>query len=148
MEDFKINPKKDLNAINHTTTLKSNNMHYSCSECQSVIEIIKLDEKFIGFKCKNNHNIKMNIKEYLDKIREYNNILNNDKIINNSICNNHNKEYLSYCFECNMHLCKKCLKSGKHRYHYKIYIMEILPDDNILKEIKSLIKNNQKKIKE
>ena len=145
-----INSKKDLNIINDTSPLKSNNTHYYCSECQSVIEIIKIDEESIEFKCKNNHNIKMNIKDYLDKIKEYKNNmnLNNEIIINNSICNNHNEEYLSYCFKCNMHLCKKCLKSGKHSYHYKIYIIEITPDDEILKEIKNLIKNNKNKIKE
>lgn len=64
-------------------------------------------------------------------------ILNNNIVINHSICNNHKEEYLSYCFEYNMNLFKKSLKSGKHSYHYKIDIIEISPDDEILKEIKS-----------
>ena len=66
----------------------------------------------------------MNIEEYLDKIKEYKDrmILNNNMLSNSSNCNKHNEEHLSHCFECKMHLCKNCLKTGEHGYHYKIYI--------------------------
>lgn len=49
--------------MNDISQLESKNKYYNCSECQLVIEIIKIDEEFIEFRCKNNHNIKMNIKE-------------------------------------------------------------------------------------
>ena len=67
MEDIKIEMNKDLNNINDALSLKENKICYGCSECSSVIEIINIDDENIEFKCNNNHNIKMNIKEYLNK---------------------------------------------------------------------------------
>ena len=37
-----------------------------------------------------------------------------------------------YSIDCNQHLCKKCLKSGEHKYHYKIVLVEIAPSNKIL----------------
>ena len=46
----------------------SDNIHfYNCSECSSNIAIISLDKNKIIFKCNNNHNIEIEIKEYLKK---------------------------------------------------------------------------------
>ena len=151
MEDIKIiTNKKNLDESKESPTSKSNKISYNCSECQSLIEIIKIDEEFIEFKCNNNHNIKMNIKEYLNTIKEYNdkNVLNTDITFNNSIYNKHEEEYLSYCFECNMHLCKKCLITGEHSYHYKINIIEIMPTNDMLLKLKKFIKDNKNKIKD
>ena len=148
MEIIKNNHKNDLNNMNEETpSLEQKNIYYNCPECQSAIEILKLDEEFIEFNCNNNHNNKMKIKEYLDKIKENKDkmILNDNMKQNNDICNKHKKEYLSYCFECNKHLCKKCLKTGTHGYHYKIYIDEVLPKHKIITKIENLIKNNDKK---
>ena len=93
MEDIKINLEKDLNNIKGISQFKSNKMYYNCTECQSAIEIIKIQEKFIEFQCNNDHNIKMEIKDYLERIKEYRNKINlNDEIItNDSICNKHKK---------------------------------------------------------
>jgi len=122
----------------------SNKIYYNCTECSSNIEIISLNEHYIKFKCNNNnHNIQMKIKDYLKKIKQFNN-----KILNINICEKHNEEYLSYCFDCNIHLCKECLRTGEHSYHYKIYIIEILPKNEILDKIRNLIKNNKIKIDE
>ena len=72
MENIKNNHKNDLNNMNDEAhSLEQKNIYYNCPECQSVIEILKLDEEFIEFNCNNNHNNKMKIKEYLDKIKEY-----------------------------------------------------------------------------
>ena len=101
---------------------------YNCSECQSSIEIINLDEEFFEFKCNNDHDIKINIKEYLNKLKGHKKLMQQ----NNNICKNHNEKYLSYCFECNEHLCEKCLISGEHSFHYKINIIEIKPKKEIL----------------
>ena len=89
----------------------------------------------------------MYIKKFLDKIKEYKDkkILNNNIISNNSKCNKHKEDYLSYCFECKMHLCNKCLVTGEHGYHYKINIIEVMPTNEILTEIKKLLTNNRKK---
>ena len=100
----------------------SNKIYYNCTKCSSNIEIISLDENDIKFKCNNNHNINISVKDYLKEMKKYNNIKLND-----NKCDKHKEEYLSYCFDCNIHLCKECLRTGEHSYHYKIYIIEILP---------------------
>ena len=57
----------------------------------------------------------------------------------------HNKEYESYCFVCNEHLCEKCLISREHLEHDKISLKETTPsphEKNILENIyKYLLKN-------
>ena len=122
--------KKEAADMNDAPPSDPKNCLYNCSECSSNIEIISLDENNIEFICNNKHNIKIEIKEYLNKMKQYNKIkLNDDK------CDVHKKEYLSYCFDCNNHLCKDCLKTGNHKYHYKINIIEILPEDEILDKI-------------
>ena len=149
MEDIKIEMKKDLDNMNDAPPLKKKKMYYNCSECPSVIEIINLDDEFIEFKCNNEHKIKMRIEEYLNKIKENKDqmLLNNKA--NNSRCDIHKgEEYLSYCFQCNIHLCEKCLMTGEHSYHYKIYLVEIKPKEEIVKEIKNLIKNIKSQIKD
>ena len=133
--------KKEAADMNDAPPSDPKNCLYNCSECSSNIEIISLDENNIEFICNNKHNIKIEIKEYLNKMKQYNKIkLNDDK------CDVHKKEYLSYCFDCNNHLCKDCLKTGNHKYHYKINIIEILPEDEILDKIRSLIQKNIIKI--
>jgi hypothetical protein len=83
----------------------------------------------------------MSITDYLNKMKKF-----NDKKINVSICTIHNKEYFSYCFDCNIHLCKECLTTKNHAYHYKLYLMEIIPEKNILNEIEEKIKAKKIKI--
>ena len=93
MED--INLKNNSNDMKETHILNKIN-YYHCSECESLIEIMILDEEYIEFKCNNNnHNIKIKIKEYLNKIKEN----KHNIILNNSICNKHKEEYFSYCFD-------------------------------------------------
>ena len=100
----------------------SNNIYYNCTECSSLIDIISINEEenIIEFKClnkKDNHGKKiMSIEEYLTKMEKYKN-----KETNNDICNIHNKsKYISYCFDCNEHLCTQCLKKRTHINHKKI----------------------------
>ena len=133
--------KKEFLDMNDAPALELKNCLYNCTECSSNIEMLSLDENKIKFKCNNEHNIDIEIKEYLEKMKHYNNVkLNDDK------CDKHKKEYLSYCFECNIHLCQDCLKEGEHNYHYIINIIGILPKDKKLKSIENLIENNKKKI--
>ena len=134
---MKLNEQKE--SINMNEAPPSNNkINYNCSDCSSLIEIIYIDENKIEFKCTNNHKIKIDIKEYLNKMKIFNKGKLNDKM-----CNKHNKEYLVYCFDCNTHLCKECLKLGEHRYHYKINIIEIIPDNEALNKIDDLIKTKK-----
>ena len=111
MQDIEINLRNDLNALQDSQINELNKFYYNCSECPSEIEIIKIDEENIEFKCNNEHFFEMSIKDYLKKIKENKNFSNNDWLLNKDICNEHREEYLSYCFDCKKHLCKKCLKS-------------------------------------
>ena len=131
---------KESNDLDDAPSLKLNKIGYNCTECSSTIEIVSLNEKEIEFKCNNKHNKKMNLKEYLKEMKKYNDIKLNDKI-----CKKHNEEYLSYCFECNKHLCKECLKTGEHSYHYKIILIEIVPNNELIINVKNIIKQNRLK---
>ena len=55
----------------------NNNIYYNCTKCPSAIEIKSIDENNIEFECTNNHHLKMKIKDYLDKMRIYNDINSN-----------------------------------------------------------------------
>ena len=88
----------------------------------------------------------MTIKEYLEKYKKYNN-----KKINNDKCEIHNNnKYISYCFDCNNHLCKDCLKNRKHIHHNKNNIIEVEPikeELDIIKEIIKYYKNEAERLK-
>ena len=127
----------------------NNEIHYNCSECSSLIEIISINEEnnTIEFNClnkNNNHNKKltMPIKEYLEKMKKYssNNNLNKD------ICETHNINYIYYCFDCNCHICKECLKTRNHLNHSKNNIIEIEPMKEELNIIEEVIQDYNKKI--
>ena len=75
----------------------------------------------------------------------------NDKNINNDICiiEGHNKnKYGCYCFDCNKHLCKECLKSRDHIGHNKTNIIEIQPNKKELDIMSNIIKNYEDKIEQ
>ena len=137
-EEF-INDKsiknESINDMCEAPTLKEGKIYYNCSECSSPIEIIFIDEENIEFKCISNHHQKMKIGEYLNKMKKY-----NSQLINGQICEKHNKLYSSYCFECNIHLCQECLTSFEHTYHYKVNIIELKINSNILNEINTSFK--------
>ena len=114
--------------------LELNELYYNCTECQSHIEILSIKEKesIIEFKClNNNHRKKIPIKEYINKMKDFNN-----KNINDDICNNHNKKYKCYCLNCNKHICKDCLKSRNHINHNKCILIEFQPNEKELRELK------------
>ena len=98
---------------------------YNCPECSSLIEINNINEKnnTIEFKCLNKNNILLlSIDDYLEKMKNKCNFETN-----NDICKNHNSKYISYCFDCNNHVCEECLKTRDHIHHNKNYIIEIQP---------------------
>ena len=119
-------------------------MYYNCTECSSQIELININEKQIEFKCtKNNHIKKVLIKEYLEKMKKFNN-----KKINDDLCteDNHNKKYEFFCLDCNKHLCKECLKTRNHISHNKNIIIEMQPSQKELDIIDNIIKSYEDKI--
>ena len=125
--------------------LHLNEIYYNCIECSSPIEIILIKDNYIEYKCiNNNHERKILIKEYIEKMKKYNNKNNN-----NDECNIHNNnKYECYCIECNKHLCKEYLKLREHIGHNKINIIEIKPNENEINIFKNIIKYYDNKINE
>ena len=126
-----------------------NQIFYNCSECSSLIEILSINEEknTIEFNClsqesKHPKKIIISIKEYLKKMKKYN---NNFKL-NKDECEIHKTKYLCYCFNCNCHLCKECLKEGNHLNHIKNNIIEIEPSKDELNIIEEIIKDYDIKI--
>ena len=121
-------------------------MYYNCTECSSPIEILYINERrnIIEFKCtKNNHIKKIPIKEYIGKMKKFNN-----KKTNDDLCtyDDHNKKYEFFCLDCNKHLCKECLKSRNHISHNKKIIIEMQPSQKELDIIDKIIKSYKDKI--
>ena len=126
------NPQSELIELN------TNNLGYNCSECSSLIEILSINENnnTIEFNCINSHNYnKVKIKEYLQKMKQY----NDNKNISEKCENHKNAEYINFCFDCKLHLCKECLKSKIHKNHKKINIFELQPSEEDLKLIRKKI---------
>ena len=127
MAEIKINEKKDYNS--YSSAPETPQTCYNCTECPSLIEILSINEgtNEIEFKClnkDNNHGKKvMKIKDYFREMEKC-----KQKNINNDKCKQHkNSKYVSYCFDCNHHLCEECLKSRSHINHMKNNIIEIKP---------------------
>ena len=122
---------------------KLNEIYYNCTECPSLIVILSIDERYntIEFQCLNGHKRKIEINEYINKMKEYNN-----KDINNDICLTYKKKYEYYCRDCNIHLCKDCLLLRNHINHFKNIIIEIQPNKKELNIIENKIKSFEDKI--
>ncbi len=59
--------------------LKLNEIYYNCIECSSPIAILSIHDNYIEYKCiKNNHQKNILIKEYIEKMKKYNNENNNN----------------------------------------------------------------------
>ena len=138
------------NPFNMETIEPENNqtieIQYNCTECESHIEIISINENenTIEFQCiKNNHKKKIQIKDYLSKIKHH-----NDKNANDDKCSEHNNLiYQTYCLECKKHLCKECLKLRKHINHTKNNIIEIQPKEQEIKNFNKIIEYYDNEIK-
>ena len=120
---------------------------YNCTECSSLIKILSIneDKNIIEFKCINKDCgvqkvISMN--EYFEKMEKH-----KQKHINKDTCSEHSSnKYVSYCFDCNCHLCEECLNTREHISHYKNNIMEIKPIKEELNIIEEVIEDYKIKI--
>ena len=154
-----INNKIENNSNHASSTtyepLIDNNIFYNCTKCSSLIEILSINEEnnIIEFRCLNKdcHDEKkrMPIKEYFEKMEK-----NKQKSINEDKCREHisckNNKYVSYCFDCNCHLCEECLKTRGHICHNKNNIIEIKPvkeELNIIEEVIKHYKNTIENLK-
>ena len=111
--------------------LKKYDFNYCCTDCISLIEILKINENnnIIEFKCINkndSHQKSLKINQFLEK-RKQQKIGNSN--INTDTCNEHGQKFMSYCFECNKHICEKCQNEGNHLLHSKINIIEVEPSN-------------------
>ena len=50
------------------------------------------------------------------------------------------KKNEAYCFDCNRHLCSECLRSGIHKLHRKVNMIEIIPSDEFKEKFNDMIK--------
>ena len=135
-----IDEKNQLNEVAPPTPIGNTNeldvMNYFCTECSSLIEILLInDENYdIKFRCINNHNKEILIKEYLKHLEKNKDIIINEK------CDLHNEEYSFYCFDCQRHICNKCIKLNKeHKNHKKEYILEVQPEEEYLEKKRNKI---------
>ena len=118
-----------------------------CHNCSSSIEILSINDKnnSIKYRCiKENKEYLISISEYFEKIKVY-----KEKNINElkDKCEEHkNNNYISYCYECNCHLCNECLQKGKHINHKKSNMTEIKPLEEEIKIIKEVIKDYNKRL--
>ena len=116
-----------------------------CPKCLSDIEIISIDENqtneksnyTMKYRCLRENIINhTSFKEYIQLIKEKKKVILKDK------CEKHqSKKFISYCFDCNNHLCEDCLKSGIHVKHVKNNIIKVKPLEEELDIIKEVIKN-------
>ena len=103
---------------------------------------IKCD-KIICNDCINEH-LQLNEENHPNMSKEYI-IKNNEKGIR---CFKHPKEKnTAFCFECNTHLCNKCLESGKHIKHLKDSLLEVKPNKKIKEKLDAIIILYKEKIK-
>lgn len=72
-------------------------------------------------------------------------LINTTKINNNCLVHNKSKT-IAFCFECNSHLCDKCLNSRNHVFHKKNLITEIKPSDEEISTVQKII-NKYKSLK-
>jgi len=128
-----------------------NDIFYNCTECSSLIEILSIDENknIIEFKCLNKdcHDSKKTktIKEYFEKMEKNKKIKINEDIYKEHI-NCKNNKFVSYCFDCNCHLCEECLKTRAYICHNKNNIIEIKPIKEELSIVEEVIKYYKNKI--
>ena len=140
-----LNPNKEIKEMpinEYIEAMKKNTYLYSeCSLCKKKQNDFK-DTQFsycikcnvvICPKCLENH-LETNKENHLDSNTEF--IINNDE--KNVRCFLHPEEkYIGFCFDCNRHICKKCMKSKEHKKHRKNSLLEV----EVTEEMKDILNN-------
>ena len=121
-----------------------------CPKCSSVVEILAINEdnSTIEFRCtKEKEVVTMPIKEYFKKLSECKNKRLEDL---KDKCQIHKeskeRNYVSFCLDCNCHLCKECLKTRIHINHRKINIIEVKPTEEETDIVDAVIKDYESKL--
>ena len=119
-----------------------------CPKCSSDIEILSIDETktneeinlFMKYRClKENIINNISFKEYIQLIKEQKE--KNIDILTDKCEKHQSKKFVSYCFDCNNHLCEDCLKTGIHLKHVKNNIIEVKPLEEELDIVKEVVNN-------
>ena len=125
-----------------------------CIECNSNKVILKLEESkyMVINECYNCYNIiHLFIDDYVDNYKNYNSIdissdSNTQKEKDTKICQKHSKDYISFCFNCNINLCNECLLSHDSSLHSISSIKQIITQNDIKEN--QIIKNHMTSLKE
>ena len=152
-----LNPKekkilKTIPINEYLNLMKKNSYLFSeCSLCNKKQNEFKHNPVFsycikcnviICSDCINKH-LKINKKNHPDLNTEFI-IKNNKKYIN---CLLHPKEKnLAFCFNCNTHICKECMKSKKHINHTKNNIMEVSLTNEMINILNGIIEVYKERI--
>ena len=135
--------EKNLSEAPPLTQEIQNNYSFNSCECLSNIEILSINEdngiiEFKSLEKDSNDKIIMPINEFYENKEKY-----CQQIIKE--CKDHSSyddnNYISYCFDCKIHLCKECLKSRIHINHNKNYLIEIQPTQDELNLIEEVTKD-------
>ena len=126
-----------------------------CPKCSSDIEILSIEETktneeislFMKYRClKENLVNNISFNEFIRLMKEKK-IEKIEKL--NDECGKHSsKKFISYCFDCNNHLCEDCLKSGAHLKHVKNNIIEVKPLEEELDIVREVINDYKIKLEE
>lgn len=111
------------------------NVCYTCTKCNSNIEIQDFNEKnnMLAFKCPNHGNITMSINEYLEKMPK--NTYLYSKCFSCKQQQNETGNIFKYCSVCKAMLCNKCILNHKENHftigNDQLYIKcQIHPQNN------------------
>ena len=120
-----------------------------CPKCSSVVEILAINEEnsTIELRCtKEKEVVTMSIKEYLKQINECKNKSLEDL---KDKCQIHKEsQYISFCLDCNCHLCSECLKTRIHINHRKSNVIEIKPEEEEIDIVDVVIKDYESKLED
>ena len=136
----------------YINSMKKNTYFYSqcyiCKKLQNQSKNIPIFsycikcDKIICDDCINEH-LKLNEKNHKNMSKEFI-IKNNEKEIK---CLMHPTEKnIAFCFDCNTHLCHKCLKNEKHIMHRKKDLIEVKPTEMMNKKLNEVINIYKEKI--
>lgn len=127
-----------------------------CQKCSSNIELISIDEiktneeinQIIKYRCIKEKTVnQISFKDYIKLIKEKENNEKNQEDLKAQCEKHQSKNFISYCFDCNSHLCEDCLKASSHLMHIKNNIVEIEPLEEELNVIKNVIDDYKLRLK-
>ena len=108
-----------------------------CPKCDSIpsIRIIQKDKSKITIDCLCGYKDTLNIKDYISFLSS---VIEKQKFTRDK-CKKHNREYNSFCIECNCQLCKSCSLEPTHEIHKLINISAIFEKRDLIQLKKRIV---------